>query len=547
MTQSAHWREELERLASGTAPAPVVTAPRRAAAVLSTANAQAATKPRATTAAVSEPDPLPANIVTEKALLGAILLDNAAHAEAVKAGIVTSDFELDSHRKVWLAITTMVKSSLNANIVTLSAEMEKRKQLRTVGGRAYLAGLTEDVPFHSQIGDFARIIKERSSSRDMLQLAEAIQARVEGRIDTPSEIAAQAAKDFAAIANGAVRGAAPRPDLVRLVDVQARAVSWLWEPFIPLGMLSMISGDPGGGKTFVAMALCAGVTRGKLGDGRIVEPANALYLSIENPVAETIRPRFDSLGGDPTRFFALRGTQVEIDGEEYKGSVTLSDIGMLDQAIAESGAKLVVVDPLQSYLGASVDLHRSNETRPVLDALSKLAEKHGCAILLLRHLAKQSGTKAIHRGLGSIDLTGAARSEMLVGSLPDDENTRAFVHIKSNIGRRGQSLGFAIDDEGRFSWTGNTQLTASDLLAGPETPELQGAKREAEEWLRDALSGGSRDAKELTDSAKSVGIAYRTLKRAKSALYVQSHKAAMNGGWVWSLPEDGPKDGRFEV
>ncbi len=332
-----------------------------------------------------------------------------------------------------------------------------------------------------------------------------------------------------------------RPDLIRLSDVQARAVSWLWEPFIPLGMLSMISGDPGSGKTFVAMSICADLTRGKLRDGRIVEPANVLYLSIENPIAETIRPRFDALGGDPARFFALRGTQVEIDGEEHKGSVTLSDVDMLDKAIAESGAKLVVIDPLQSYLGANVDLHRSNETRPVLDALSKLAEKHGCAILLLRHLSKQSGTKAIHRGLGSIDLTGAARSEMLVGSLPDDENTRAFCHIKSNIGRKGKTLGFSIDGEGRFSWTGESQITASDLLAAPEGPDRSKRER-AQEWMSALLKSGSREEQEIRSMAELEGFSYSTLRRAKNALRIKSRKGTFGGSWIWSLPEDGPKD-----
>jgi hypothetical protein len=333
-----------------------------------------------------------------------------------------------------------------------------------------------------------------------------------------------------------------KPDLVRLADVAARPVDWLWEPFIPLGMLSMISGDPGAGKSFIALAVAADLTRGKLRDGRIVEPASVLYLSVENPIAETVRPRFDALGGDPALFFALRGTLFAKDGEEQRGAITLADIRILDAAIRQTHARLVVVDPIQSYFGAMVDLHRSNETRPILDGLSKLAEQNGCAILLLRHLSKTSGGKAIHRGLGSIDLSAAARSEMLVGSLPDDEDTRAFCHVQTNVGRHGKTLGFSIDAEGRFSWTGESPITASDLLAAPDAPELQGAQREAAEWLREALSSGSRNAKELANEADSVGIKYRTLRRAKETLHVQSRKACFGGGWIWSLSEDGSTD-----
>ena len=210
-----------------------------------------------------------------------------------------------------------------------------------------------------------------------------------------------------------------KPDLVCLADVGARAVDWLWAPFIPMGMLSMLSGDPGAGKSFLALAVAADLSCGRLRDGRIVEPASTLYLSVENRIAQSIRPRFDALNGNAAHFHVLRGTLYSADGDEHHGGVTLADISTLERAISETSARLVIVDPIQSYLGASVDLHRSNETRPIMDGLSKLAESRGLAILLLRHLSKQYGGKAILRGLGSIDLTGAVRSEMLAGSLPD--------------------------------------------------------------------------------------------------------------------------------
>lgn len=313
-------------------------------------------------------------------------------------------------------------------------------------------------------------------------------------------------------------------DLVCLADVEARPVDWLWEPLIPLRMLSMISGDPGAGKSFVALAVAADLSRGKLRDGRTVEAASTLYLTVENPTAEVMRPRFDSLGGDPSFLHV------------YSGPASLADIETLEAAIVQIKARLIIVDPLQSYLGANVDLHRSNETRPVMDGLARLVEKHNCAVLLLRHLSKQSGGKAIHRGLGSIDLTGAVRSEMLAGSPPDEPETRALVHIKSNVGRMGNTLGYSIDGQGRFAWTGESALTAADLLAAPAGP-VEGKLAEAIEWLRSQLSAGSVEEKRIRELAEKVDISKATLRRAKNALRVTSRKGGMSGPWMWSLSE----------
>lgn len=326
------------------------------------------------------------------------------------------------------------------------------------------------------------------------------------------------------------------PDLLCLADVEAKPVEWLWEPFIPARMLTMLSGDPGAGKTFIALSIAADLSRGRLRDSRIVEPANTLYLSVENPVAESLRPRFDALGGDPARFFLLEGKpQFDADGNKHLMAVTLADLPTLEAAIVKAKARLMVVDPIQSYLGAGVDLHRSNETRPVMDGLARLAERHGCAILLLRHLSKQGGGKAIHRGLGSVDLTGAVRSEILAGSLPDDPDARAIVHIKSNVGRIGPALGYSIDGQGSFAWTGESTITAADLLAAPAGPD--GKLEKARQWLMNLLMPGRREAKEIYRLAESEGISKMTLRRARSALGIDPQKNGMSGPWWWALPE----------
>jgi hypothetical protein len=337
----------------------------------------------------------------------------------------------------------------------------------------------------------------------------------------------------------------PAPDIVCLAEIAAKDVNWLWKLYLAFGMLAMLSGDPGAGKTFIALAIAAGFTKGRTPDGERCDPIAVLYLSVENAPAEVIRPRFDSLGGDAKRFYLLRGSTWEQEGETVQGTISLSDVGILDKALIQTGAKLIIVDPIQSYLGANIDLHRSNETRPVLDGLAKLAEKYGCAVLILRHLSKQGGGKAITRGLGSIDLSGAVRSEMLVGALPDDPESRALVHIKSNLGAYGPSLGYSIDADGKFSWTGKSEITAGQMLEEPSNSEDRSAVDDAREWLADFLSEGSKEQPECRKKAADVGISFATLRRAKDALRVRSHKATVRGAWLWALPN--PPQGAQDV
>ena len=262
-----------------------------------------------------------------------------------------------------------------------------------------------------------------------------------------------------------------------------------------------------------------------------------LYLSVENSAEHVIRPRFDSLGGEPSRFHLLRGSVVGVGDQIKRGSVRLSDMELINEAVLEKHARLVIVDPIQSYLGAEVDAHRSNETRPIMDGLSRIAEDHRCCILLVRHLGKARTGKALYQGLGSIDLTGAVRTELLAGCSPDDPNQRAIVQVKSNLAQSGPSLGYTIEGDGIFRWTGESHLTAAAILAPELSGEETGALADAESFLFTALAQGPLPATAIESLAKQQGISPRTLKRAKERLKVRSLKSSMPGGWEWSLPE----------
>jgi hypothetical protein len=254
-----------------------------------------------------------------------------------------------------------------------------------------------------------------------------------------------------------------------------------------------------------------------------------------------LRPRFDKLGGDPNRYFHCPGSEwTDEQGEVHSGAITLADVPMLDDALSQTHAKLVLIDPIQSYLPSKTDAHRANEVRQLLDPLAKLAEKHACCIVLIRHLSKGVGGKAIYRGSMSVDFTAAVRSEMLVGYLPDDHNKRAIVHIVHNVGPAGESIGFQIDRDGEFSWTGQSDITAEQLLADPsnESPEVTGALREACDWLKDFLTPNSQDQHDCKKQAEQNGISFATLKRAKARLRVKSRKGSFKGGFIWFLPQE---------
>lgn len=332
----------------------------------------------------------------------------------------------------------------------------------------------------------------------------------------------------------APKNLARRPDLVTLASIEAKPVPWLWQPYLPYSMLSLLSGEPGSGKTFIALAFAASLTIGKVPfTGEPCRPHDVVYLSKENSLEYCIRPRFDSLEGDVNRFHALQGAVIGEGPKARREGVQLSDIALLDAALKQTKARFLVVDPIQSFLGAEVDSHRSNETRPILDGLGMLAQKYEVCLLILRHFAKSTSGSAINRGLGSIDITGAARTEMHAGTRDDQ---CVLAHAKSNIGPRASSLGYEIKND-IFRWTGLSSVTANDLALGANmNDEDRDAVREASDFLSDTLRGGPKAANEIFAEAKECGFSSATIRRAKVKLGIQSvKKGGLRGQFEWCL------------
>ena len=173
-----------------------------------------------------------------------------------------------------------------------------------------------------------------------------------------------------------------------------------------------------------------------------MEPFNVIYQSAEDGMGDTIKPRLMDAGADLDRVLSI---------VEDKKQLSLLDERM-EKAIREHGARLMILDPILGYIGSRVDINRANEIRTVLKSVSSVAERTGCAIVLIGHLNKASGSSSAYRGLGSIDFRAAARSVLLIGRLKNDPTVRVIVHDKSSLAPEGKSLAFGLGDEEGFRW-----------------------------------------------------------------------------------------------
>lgn len=297
--------------------------------------------------------------------------------------------------------------------------------------------------------------------------------------------------------------------IIRMSDVELTPVEWLWKPYLPFGKLSVLQGNPGEGKTYFAMHLAAACTNEKLlPNMEHMEPFNVIYQTAEDGLGDTVKPRLIEAGADLDRVLVIDDSDVQL---------TLSD-ERIEKAIIENNAQLVIIDPIQAYLGADVDMNRANEVRPIFMRLGQVAQRTGCAILLIGHLNKAAGMQSLQRGLGSIDIAAAVRSVMFIGKLKHDSTMRILTHEKSSLAPPGASLAFSLGDEGGFRWVGEYDITADEMLSGIE-PQRETKTQQAKDLICALLAGGKQVLSENIDKAAlERGIPGRTVRDAKREL-----------------------------
>ncbi len=316
-------------------------------------------------------------------------------------------------------------------------------------------------------------------------------------------------------------------NIITMSEVQAQPVKWLWYPYIPYGKITLIQGDPGDGKTTFVLAVAALLSNGNPMPecDSTDSPQTVIYQTAEDGLADTIKPRLEEVGADCSRVVVI---------DESEAPLSFSD-GRIEQAIVKTGAKLLILDPLQAYLGIDVDMHRANEIRPIFKTLGGVAERTGCAILIIGHMNKaMSQTKGLYRGLGSIDIAAAVRSILLVGRDKEQENTRVMAHLKSSLAPEGAPIAFELDQDG-FRWVGKYEIGLDDLLNGTRSEREPTKEAQAVILILEMLRDGEKPCNEIYARLSEHGIGRRTAENAKQTAGVKAFKKGV--AWYWAVAQ----------
>jgi len=301
-------------------------------------------------------------------------------------------------------------------------------------------------------------------------------------------------------------------------------IEWLWYPYLPYGRITVIQGDPGEGKTTFVLQVATKLSMGQPmpESDKPLSPQNVIYQSTEDGIADTIKPLLLSAGANCDRI-------AFIDDARYP---LVLDDERIEHAIHECKARLLVLDPLQAFISADTDMHRASEMRPLMHRLSTIAEQTRCAVIIIGHMNKAIGTKGVYCSLGSIDITAAARSVLLIGRLKDEPMIRIMTQIKNNLAPEGRSIAFEIVSGGGVRWIGYYDISADDLLSG--TKQQDDSKLEqARALLREKLAQKPILCAEGYALCKRNGISSRTTETAKQLENIKSIK--LPDGWYWML------------
>lgn len=338
-----------------------------------------------------------------------------------------------------------------------------------------------------------------------------------------------------------------RAKVTQMSDVQPEEMRWHWAHVVPVGKITLITGDPGLGKSFLTMDLAARTSRGEqCPNNQTRMPKGAVLLFVaEDDLADTVRPRLDSANADTSLIYAIEGVS-RYDSKSHKRvewSFSLDrDIDILQdelQRLKDEGVEvsLVIIDPISAFMG-KVDSHNNSEVRGMLKPLAEVASKFRVAIVAVSHLNKSGTGKAVYRSSGALAFAAAARSVWVVTKDLDDPQRRLMLPVKCNLTKEPTGLAYSLVD-GKVAWEADPVLITADEHLAREgdrrDPDESSELRRAVDWLREQLSSGKKPSKMVESDAKENDISIATLRRAKNQLECVVRKDS-DLKWYWSLP-----------
>jgi RecA-family ATPase len=322
-------------------------------------------------------------------------------------------------------------------------------------------------------------------------------------------------------------------------QLTATSVAWLWPYRLGLGKPAILDGDPGMGKSFIALDLCARLSTGRAWADGSPSPGsgNALILSGEDSATDTLRPRLEQLGADLGRIFVPRPDDANPDGPLL---CLPRQLDRLEAYVKETDARLLILDPIMAFLDLSILSASDQSVRRALWPLTDLGERYRCTPFLIRHLNKRSGGRAVYRGGGSIGFLAACRSAWLAARDPTDPGRCVLAQVKNNLAPPQPSLAYAVRPQPKgpatLTWLGECAFSADELLARP--PANYHERDRARAFLALFLRDGPRTSREVWAAARKHDLAPRTLRRAKGDLQVRCLRLWLAGQPLsyWLLP-----------
>lgn len=338
------------------------------------------------------------------------------------------------------------------------------------------------------------------------------------------------------------------PILRSMREVKMEPINWLWPQRIACGKISVIAGDPGLGKSQFCAWLASIVTIGSAWpDAPACAAGKVIFLSAEDDVADTIKPRLIAAGANIDDCYTLEAIrEEEKDQEKIRGFNLEKDIDHLRQAVSQIGnVRMIVIDPISAYLGKT-DSNNNSEIRGLLAPLAEFAAECNVAVILITHLNKAQHQDMLARVIGSIGMVAAARCAYVVIKDKKNEKIRYFLPVKNNIGNDETGFSFEIHERNIEE---NITTSCIQLNSNPvDVSKILNAEAEsgtattgAQDFLESTLSGGSKMAKEIFEEAEGAGYNKATIRRAGERLKIKRKKIGLAGGWEWSLPSNPSK------